>query len=382
MKKGYINLINIIIVFIISIFFSSLLLNKNNSYFFQISYWSIFLIVLIFLVGYEKDKSLLKKDITENMFIYAFAYVFLEYLLGIFTGFLDSPYKHNLISIIQNILPITILIVIEEISRYIIITKSRKNKTIIVLSILLFTLFDLFINIGLYDINSKKGIFDIIVLLIVPSISKNILLTYTTYKGGYTPSITYRVILEIIIYLVPIFADLGDYIDSVFKIVLPMIFLYRLIVVYGKKAKIDIRKQKEIRKKATIVLIAMSTILWILVYLVSGYFKYYLVVVATGSMQPTINVGDAVIIEQIKDKKYEKIKKGQILAYRHDGKIIIHRVAEIKRISNYYVFKTKGDNNKEIDNWLVYQKQIIGPAQVKLKYIGIPTVILNKYLDK
>jgi signal peptidase I len=197
--------------------------------------------------------------------------------------------------------------------------------------------------------------------------------------AGFRPCILYRSILELIIYVVPIYANLGEYLDSILKIVLPLIFLLKLIITFKKGIKTDIRKKRIISK---IILLILIIILSILVSLVSGYFKYQLLVIASGSMEPNISIGDAVLTKKIEDKDLKEIKENDILVYQYDDKIIVHRVVKIFNIDDKYIYQTKGDKNADVDNWLVYGNQIIGIVKTKIKYIGYPSVLLNNYLNK
>ena len=381
MKSRYIKLIILEILIILSMLFSSFVLNIIKNTLFQTIYWFIVFIILRLILGYEKDKNMLRKKMLLDVFVYVIIYISIEYFLGLFTGYLLSPYSHDIIHLLKNITPIILIITFQELSRYIIISKGRDNKKIIIISALLFILFDSLLSIGIYN-NTNQGIFNTIIMLIIPSITKNILLTNITLKAGFKPTILYRCLIELPIYILPIYSDLGEYIDSIFQIIFPLILLLHIITNYKNKYKQDIR---EITKQQKISLIATSIItifLSILIVLVSGYYKYYLVVVASGSMEPNINIGDVVLVEKLKKNNYNKMKQGEVLVYSHDKKIIVHRIESIKKIGKEYIIRTKGDNNKSADNWLVYNKQIIGIARSRIRYVGYPTVLLNKILSE
>jgi len=84
-----------------------------------------------------------------------------------------------------------------------------------------------------------------------------------------------------------------------------------------------------------------------------GSFNPFYVVVS-GSMIPTINIGDIVIIKNNSfDTSFNNLKVGDIIVFRapeaktEDGKpkVIVHRVAEIGNLSQKEVLITKGDAN-------------------------------------
>ena len=75
------------------------------------------------------------------------------------------------------------------------------------------------------------------------------------------------------------------------------------------------------------------------------------------------------------------IKKGDILVYNHENKIIVHRV--IKKINGENIsFKTKGDYNNAKDSWIVKQDDVIGIVKFRIRWVGMPTVALNELLNK
>ena len=119
---------------------------------------------------------------------------------------------------------------------------------------------------------------------------------------------------------------------------------------------------------------------FVLAYFISGHFRYYAVAVATGSMMPKIAVGDVVIIDQYRD--YKTLEIGEIIAYKYHGVVVVHRLYDKVRIKDDYYFYTKGDANDVVDNYIIYPDTILGSVKLKLPYIGIPTVWLNKMFEK
>ena len=94
-------------------------------------------------------------------------------------------------------------------------------------------------------------------------------------------------------------------------------------------------------------------------------------------MNPTIKKGDVAIIEKI-DKKYDKLKEKQIVAFKHEGVIVVHRLVNIEKEQGEYYFYTKGDANAKPDNFMLKENQIIGVVNHKIRYIGIPTVWIHE----
>ena len=100
-------------------------------------------------------------------------------------------------------------------------------------------------------------------------------------------------------------------------------------------------------------------------------------------MTPNVNKGDAVIVEKLDIDEIKKIKIGEILVFKKEGKIIVHRVVQKNKITeDEYYFYTKGDNNNSYDGYPISIDNIIGVVKARIKFIGYPTVLLNEILER
>ena len=93
-------------------------------------------------------------------------------------------------------------------------------------------------------------------------------------------------------------------------------------------------------------------------------------------METSICKGDVVIIKKIND--VEKLKINDVIAYRYNKIIIVHRLVKKIIVNNEPIFYTKGDANNDIDNYKITKDMIIGVVNIKVPYIGYPTVWLNE----
>ena len=78
----------------------------------------------------------------------------------------------------------------------------------------------------------------------------------------------------------------------------------------------------------------------------------------THSMEPALNK-DSITLEVIPESS-SSINKGDIISYRYNSMIIIHRVTETGKDEQGWFALTKGDNNKEPDPYKVRFSQIKG----------------------
>ena len=124
-----------------------------------------------------------------------------------------------------------------------------------------------------------------------------------------------------------------------------------------------------------IPLIVPTLIVIALVYFTSGYFSYHAVAIATGSMTPNINKGDVVVIE--KNVNFNDVEIGQVIAHRKGNIIVVHRLIKKVEVEGSYYLYTKGDANDSPDNYEITKDMYVGVVNIKIPFIGYPTVWLN-----
>lgn len=380
MKKGFNKILILEIILLIFLLFNSFVFKIANMYVIS-GIMLPFLILMIVLNGFEKDNYRYKKDVLLNIIIFLLMYYFITYFLGLFSGFVKSSYSLSFINIIKNTFPVIALILISELMRYVLFNKTKRNLPCLIIGCLLFVMVDVNTMVHIYDVKTALGITKMICLVVFPSITKNIFLTYLTMKVGYKNGIIYRLITEISTYLLPIFPDFGEYINVLLKTVLPIAIMARLNNMFNYYS---VRKIKDSRYNSRkLVLYSVITFaLLTIVLLTSGLFTYQALTIGSGSMSPAIEKGDVIILKGMKNEEARKIKKGDVLVYNHDNKIIVHRVIKKSNNGKTISFKTKGDYNNTKDSWTVKQEDVIGIVKFRIRWVGMPTVALNELLNK
>jgi signal peptidase I len=118
-----------------------------------------------------------------------------------------------------------------------------------------------------------------------------------------------------------------------------------------------------------------------IVILVSGFFRYWALAVATGSMEPNVMTGDAVIIDRAPNSLAD-IELGTIIAFHMENKVVIHRLMELEIDNGVASARTKGDNNAAFDHWIVTDDELIGVVIMRVPVIGWPTVWLERTFNR
>ena len=210
-----------------------------------------FLILLtsltIFLLGIKKDKiTPLKKKINITVLIFLIIYFVISYLIGLEMGYVKNTNSLNLLSILNNIFVPTTIITCTEIFRYIIINANKDRKFILSLSTILIILFELCLTNELSIFMSSKTFIEALTLSIIPIISKNIVLSYLTYETGIKPTIFYRLVMELFIFVVPATPKLGNYLTSIIGVTLPVcIFVKASQIIDKHYGRNDNEKKKK-----------------------------------------------------------------------------------------------------------------------------------------
>lgn len=375
MKKSLKQLLTIqifmLLVIITGFFYGSIFENNLEVLFLLVSFIALYSVFKIDLKNDYKYKQILKIVITCLLFYFVFIYV-----AGLFTGFAKTIYTFNFNNFIYNIIPTIIYIILMECIRTIYINKSNNNKIIIILSCIIFILYDSFSKYYLYDFKVSDELYEYIGLIVLTSIARNIFLTILCSKSNVINCVIYRIITEIYIFLVPIVPNFGPYINSVLEIALPLIIGLILI-----RPPIRILASPKKSKYSRTLSVVITAILLLIVLLNSGFIKYQMFVIGSNSMNTYIYRGDVIMARRTNNKEIKNIKKGEILVFRYNNKIISHRVYKIIKRNNKLYFKTKGDNNDQVDDNIVKEKDIIGTVSFRIKYIGLPSIWLREALQ-
>ena len=136
--------------------------------------------------------------------------------------------------------------------------------------------------------------------------------------------------------------------------------------------------------------VAVATVLGIMLFMnyvmpmIPGLrsFGARVMIVASGSMRPFLNLGDIVVLKGVDP---EEIKVGDVIAFNVAQRfqreynyppVITHRVVEIIRVGSDLYFQTKGDATEK-DPFTVPASDVIGLYAWKIPYAGLPFAFLR-----
>ena len=107
--------------------------------------------------------------------------------------------------------------------------------------------------------------------------------------------------------------------------------------------------------------------------IVPSFFGYGSVTVLSGSMTPTLHVGDVVIERRVPPLS---VRVGDVVTFRvpeHQARLYTHRVIAIEAAGSDVSFVTKGDANTGVERWTVPASGTIGRVQARIPYLGYVT---------
>lgn len=91
---------------------------------------------------------------------------------------------------------------------------------------------------------------------------------------------------------------------------------------------------------------------------IPGVMGYRPVIVLSGSMEPTFNTGDMILLEPAADA--ENLHSDDVIAYLVGGKVTTHRIVQVTELEGQKMYITKGDYNNIEDRIPVEPSQIQG----------------------
>ena len=381
MKKGYTKVLLIEVILIVFLIINSFIKNIFSNYYLVLF---LFLSLCLFKIffDFEKDKHRNTKDVIIYIGIYLLIILILYYILGIFTGYARIPNYYTLQGLSNFIIPITLTVIASEFLRYQLLRKSEGNFKLIILTTFLLIFIDITNSLYYGNFSTAYNIMVFIGLTLIPSIAKNIFSTYTSSKTGFKPVVFFNLFFGLYRYLLPIIPDFNEYFQSIFSLLVLVLITFMMTKLFNDEADdFEVDRETSTARKIGISLVTLEVfIAATLVYLVSGYFKYYAIAIASDSMNPTFDRGSIAIIKKQDSNDYSNLEVGDIVAYNRENIIIAHRIAKITEIDNVKYFYTKGDSNKNIDNYVVRQEMILGEINTYIPFLGYPTVLLNELL--
>lgn len=338
--------------------------------------WIVMCVVAIFL---GKDSGLRVRsgvNKTQSLLIVLIIYIILYFLSGLIFGFERTPYSKDILSVLLNLWSFGSIIILQEYVRLQLVKNENKKMYSLILTTLVFFVLNLNYSNFLDNFTDFKTIFIYASSVLLPAIAESAVLTYLIYTSGVKSSIIYRLFVTIPPFLIPIVPSLDWFVTAVVGVVLPLaVYIY---INYVNVVKNERLSRGERKRYSPVVYIPVFALIAVFAAFVMGLFKYQPVAVLSGSMSPTFNRGDAVIINKLTKQEKNELKKGDIIQFISGTRYVVHRIYKVTNDEyGNKAFITKGDHNNAPDSDQVSLDNVIGKVSFSVPLIGYPSVWLT-----
>lgn len=321
--------------------------------------------------------SLTSGTVLLLMIVIGTLYVMGYYVSGLFVGFTKTGYGLHDYIILSYTLPIGIIIVCTELIRYVLCAQKIRSATFFAYFICL--LGDLVIQSPLSGVTIYSNFIDLLGLALFPGLLFNALYNYLSLRYGWKPILVFRLLTTWVFYLIPYGSAISDSLLAFINILLPIGIYCFIDFLFEKKRRYARKKQSRFSRTTSYILTVVTLVGMLgIVMLISNHFYYGAYVIATESMTGELNKGDVAI-----STRYEGqlIKEGQVIAFKKSKAVIIHRVVDIQVINGTTRYITKGDANEDIDSGYVVNSQIVALVDLKVPFLGYPTIWMRNLFE-
>ena len=299
------------------------------------------------------------------------------YVSGLFVGFTKTGYGLHADILLTYTLPIGIIIVCTELIRYVLC--AQKDKVATVFSYAICLLGDVIIFSTLSGVRIFVNFMDMVGLTLFPGLLYNALYNYLSSRYGWKPNLVFRFLTTWAFYLIPYGSAISYSLLAFINMMMPIGIYYFIDSLFEKKRRYAQKNRSRFSRTASYILTVLAIVMMLgTVMLISNHFYYGAYVIATESMTGELNKGDIAISERYED---QLIQEGQVIAFKKSKSVIIHRVVDIQVINGETRYTTKGDANEDVDVGYVVDSQIVGLVDLKIPYLGYPTLGLRSLFE-
>jgi signal peptidase len=352
---------------------------------FYIVYSLCWISLALTVIKLSKSKNIEIFQINKSFLIMASTIAVLQIVTLTFTGVLisfgTSPYNHTPLYLALNIIFFMSTIFGMELSRaYIVKTCCQRKPT---LALGLIALFYATITISLsrflsLDL-SPLGLAEFSASVFLPALAESLFATYLTFLSNPISAITYRGILQGFEWLSPILPNLSWSVNALIGVMVPTV---GFLAIHQSTIPRYIRKHGrlvKIKKSSTLGWTAVAMISVLAIWGSTGMLGFRPSIISSGSMTPTLQVGDVIIAVEASPND---IKIGDIIQYSGENEIIAHRVVDIQQEGGTRYFITKGDDNNAPDPEPVSPSQVIGKLIFTIPKLGWASIAIKTFFTE
>ena len=347
--------------------------------------WGLLALATVWACGLRRIRSWFDKRVTIVAALVAIFYIIIYMDIGLFTGFGRSPLSFTPGALMVNLILVSSTLLGMELSRAYIIKSFGGRRPF--LAIGLVTLLYSFISvsiIGLLSFSDPLALTKFLGTGLLPIIAVNLLASYLALIGGPIASLAYRAPLMAIMWFSPILPNLSWGTEALLGVMVPtMSFLaINQFIPTATLRRSGIPAETKgfgrNRRSSLRGWMIASVLCVLVVWTSTGLLGIQPTTVISGSMKPTMDVGDMAIVL---DAPADSVQTGDIIQFWRDGEMVIHRVVEVSDEETGRLFVTQGDANREPDAAPVYPGQVRGKVILNIPKVGWAAIAIKGFFS-
>ncbi len=341
----------------------------------------VWLLLAYYIYRLPKYKGIIKKRF-KNLLVkiavgIAVFQIYLSLIAGLFDKFGKNPNSFTFIWILINIFFVLSALLGMELSRAWLINRLvniRKPSTLVPFFVaFLYTCTCIPLNQLSKLTGSLEGATKFLGSDFIPQFMEHLMASFLALWGGPLPALAYRGIIQTFVWFSPVLPDLNWAMKAFSGTVVPIIgiaagqHILKLTPARGNK------DSSENLLATTIICIICVLAIWFAV----GAFPVRPTIIISGSMRPTIEVGDMAIVGKINP---QILKVGDIIQFKTENRSIptLHRIIEIqKEEDKKTIYITRGDANDVPDD-PVQPQQVVGRVIFTVPKVGWATITIRE----
>lgn len=354
------------------------------AYFVPSACWGLLAAAALKACGVKRIKSWFNGHVSTVAALVAACYIILLVYVGIFAGFGRSPYSFAPLALIVNATLVATTLLGMEFSRACVVRSFGKRRPF--LTIALVTLLYSLMSISVFrfmGLNDPLALTKFLGVGLLPVVAENLLASYLALVGGPIASLAYRGPLMAFWWFSPILPRQPWGIEALLGVMMPTAGFFAITQFTPRMAlqrlgiPTEIKGFGRAKDSSARGWVAASILCVLIVWTSTGLLGVQPTTVISGSMRPSLDVGDMVVVREV---AADSIGVGDVIQYWRDGEMVIHRVVEVQQGGGGKLFVTKGDANSEPDLAPVQPGQIRGKVILTIPKIGWAAIAAKTFV--
>lgn len=216
------------------------------------------------------------------------------------------------------------------------------------------------------------------IISLMPAVTYSLVATWLQLDGGIRASLPFRLVIDLYWRASPLILSTSNL--GILWIVVSTLSIYgsyAFLVPESYRLPGGFRETlRRYMSRARLASMAGNVVVTALI-VVLGYMLYSSIVplvIISGSMEPTLSVGDVILVSM---KDAEKVSEGDVIVFWHEGMLVAHRVVE--KVPGGY--KTKGDALEEPDPFIVPSETVVGRVVGSIPGLGWIAIYARRVLE-